>query len=124
MGSKVLVVDDDLMIHSTFRRVLRSRGIEIDIAVGVQHALDVCRLCMPGVILTDIDMEDGTGFDLVDELRAMSSLPFPRHLMFMSGLATADRAAEAEKHGGKLYDKMDFNEIADAVADAIKGTGE
>lgn len=69
---RVLVVDDEPLARGRIVRHLRSipwiAGIEE--AANVQDALARCSRFQPDILLLDIHMPDGTGFDVVRQLKA------------------------------------------------------
>lgn len=74
---KVLIVEDEAGIREGFILLLKTFCPEItDIrqASGVEQALKLIENELPDVLFTDIEMEDGTGFDLV---RKLGNVSFP-----------------------------------------------
>jgi DNA-binding response OmpR family regulator len=72
----VLIVEDE----STFRHIvaknLRARGLEVTEAEGIQGALSYLRHNLPHLMLLDISLPDGSGWDLLRQMRALNkSIP-------------------------------------------------
>lgn len=68
---KILVVDNDALIRSSLRDLIRSNFPEITAiyeAGGVQEGLLQIKEQDPDVVFLDVEMEDGTGFDLLGQL--------------------------------------------------------
>jgi two-component system LytT family response regulator len=67
---KILAVDDEILALRRVRRALDEiEGVSlIGEADGCAAALDLVRRTRPDVLLLDIRMRDGTGFDVVDAL--------------------------------------------------------
>jgi two-component system LytT family response regulator len=79
---QILIVDDDGAARSALRGLLDMCGYapdSISEADGVQSGLESIRLRPPQVLITDVEMEDGTGFDLLAQLK---SYDFP--VIFMT----------------------------------------
>lgn len=66
---KVLVVDDEPMIRWTLNEALRGWGYETAEAGTVAAALTAFEAEQPQVILLDINLPDGTGLDLLLEIK-------------------------------------------------------
>ncbi len=76
-GSRVLVVDDDPAIRAICAEVLRGHGYEVDEApsCGVARRLVLER--RPQVVLVDVQLPDGDGFSLLEDLAdARAAEPF------------------------------------------------
>ena len=85
----VLVVDDDEMVLALVEAGLLAAGYRVTTAESGAHALDRLAEAVPDLILSDVDMPDVDGFDLVRRLRsdaALASVP----LLFL----TSRRASE------------------------------
>lgn len=67
----ILIVDDERPARSELRRMLAQLGINgrIREAASVKEALAVAKESPPGLILLDIQMPGGSGFDLLKELK-------------------------------------------------------
>ena len=73
---KLLLIDNETHIRRGLRDLILAVSEErpqIEEADGVQTGLRAIRDFAPDVVLLDIEMEDGTGFDL---LRQLPSVPF------------------------------------------------
>ena len=70
---KALLVDDNLNFRSALHEALHSRFPFCDLvsADGVQSALRKVARLRPDLVITDLMMPDGNGFDLIRRLRAM-----------------------------------------------------
>ncbi len=69
MANRVLIVDDHDGFRTQAREFLEVGGYEIvGEAVNAASARAVVRALQPDVILLDVQLPDGNGFDLVDEL--------------------------------------------------------
>lgn len=69
MGTRVLIVDDHDGFRTQARELLEAAGYEIvGEAVSASSALNVANTVHPDVVLLDVQLPDGNGFDLVDEL--------------------------------------------------------
>ncbi len=69
-GKTILVVEDDEVNRKLMRVVLAGRHYRVREAESVKAALAALHDAKPDLLLLDIRLGDGTGFDVVRELRA------------------------------------------------------
>lgn len=74
-GSRVLLVDDHLDTCLGMQRLLKRRGYKVETAHTVAQALTYARGEQFDLLISDIGLPDGTGFDLMDELRRRGGPP-------------------------------------------------
>ena len=74
LGIVVLAVDDRPEKLQYVRAVLEPQGYAVRTASGVSDALASLRQHTPDLILSDVHMWDGTGYDLVAAVRADANL--------------------------------------------------
>lgn len=68
-GQKVLIVDDEPFIRVALQEALRSWGYETFEAGSVAEAWTVFKASEPQIVLLDIDLPDGSGLDVLNELK-------------------------------------------------------
>jgi two-component system KDP operon response regulator KdpE len=73
--TRVLVVDDEASIRRALQIGLRAHGYDVLIAADARTALDACREDAPDVVLLDLGLPDRSGFDVIGDLRAWSTIP-------------------------------------------------
>ena len=99
MGSAetcVLVVDDDVNIRTLLRELLGQEGyIVIEAASGIE-AIATLRTSSPDLIISDVQMANGSGYEVCRALRQQLGRDVP--FMFLSGSRTEayDRVAGFE----------------------------
>jgi two-component system KDP operon response regulator KdpE len=74
-GPLVLVVDDEQQILRALRTTLRGAGYEVDTAETAEGALAAAGMRPPEAVVLDLVLPDGTGTDVLRELRKWSSAP-------------------------------------------------
>jgi DNA-binding NtrC family response regulator len=92
----LLLVDDDRQVLSAMADWLRSQGYQLDTAGGVGEARAALRRRNYDVVLADIRLADGDGFEILAE--CMERSPATAVIM-ISGYATVDSAMEAIRAG-------------------------
>jgi len=71
-GLKVLVVDDEDDARSLLTAMLTQSGAETKAAGSMSEALSLLNEWRPDVLVSDIGMPEGTGYDLIREIRNSS----------------------------------------------------
>lgn len=72
---KILYVEDDLSLIDGLKYSLEKNGFEVDNARTVTQALALFRQSKYSLLLLDVTLPDGTGFDVCREVRKSSSVP-------------------------------------------------
>src|SRR5579884_1615426 len=70
--TKILIVDDNRMGLMARKHVLEEIGHEVAIAQNAQDALDLFRKSPFDMVITDLRMPQGSGLDLIRDLRAVT----------------------------------------------------
>jgi PAS domain S-box-containing protein len=70
-GVRILVVDDHADSRELLKAILGERGAEVHVAVSAREALGLLRTTYVDVLLTDIGLPNGSGYDLIREIRAL-----------------------------------------------------
>ena len=80
---KAIIVDDDKNSHIVLKNLIQQQFSEINIVgngFGVQEGIQLINEYQPDLLFLDIEMPDGTGFDL------LNSIETPQfHLVFVTG---------------------------------------
>jgi DNA-binding NtrC family response regulator len=119
---RILVVDDEQATMALLETILRSQAeYEVDGANSATEARQRFNAKRYDVVLTDKNLGDGSGVDLIKEIHDVE--PSTRVLL-MTGFATIDSAAEAIRHGAVAYLRKpfeDLQEVLDLVAQVVEG---
>lgn len=99
---KVLVVDDEPAIRDLCRMALEGQGIQCDKAANGIEALLVLHEKQYDLVLSDIDMPQMTGPELLQRIRNAPPCPHLKVIMF-SGRASADEMAQLLSLGADDY---------------------
>jgi signal transduction histidine kinase/DNA-binding response OmpR family regulator len=70
-GLKVLVVDDQSDARELLSTILQLSGAEVQTAGNLHEALDLLMAWRPEIIISDIAMPDGDGYDLIRKIRQL-----------------------------------------------------
>ncbi|HTJ29852.1 MAG TPA: PAS domain S-box protein [Acidobacteriaceae bacterium] len=73
-NARILVVEDDIDLARVIGAVFAKDGIDIKLAHTRQAALEACMSFRPQLIVLDLSLPDGDGFNVVDWLRSHDDL--------------------------------------------------
>jgi two-component system response regulator HydG len=93
-----LIVEDDPNSLSGLTALLAADGFSVDTATSLADARSALGRSIPDVVLVDLNLPDGSGFDLLQHLpqqQPNGSLP----VIVLTGNATVESAIEGLRHG-------------------------
>lgn len=70
MADLVLIVDDDEAVRTTLYKVIKSNGLNADLAASGEQALQMTEKTHYDLILLDVNMQGMDGFSVVQKLRS------------------------------------------------------
>ena len=100
LSGSLLLVDDDPHVLESMADWLRDQGVSVDLASGVTEALERLTAKAYDLLLTDIRLQDGDGFDLLE--RSLRQRP-DTQVILMTGYGTPDSAVDAIRAGAFDY---------------------
>lgn len=68
---KVLIIEDDAILADNLRKVLAKEGLVVDVANTYQDGLICIEVNEYDCIVLDINLPDGSGYELLEETRGM-----------------------------------------------------
>ncbi len=96
----LLVVDDDALIRRSLGAVLRLEGYDVVEASGGGDALAALESAKPDLVITDFNMPEIDGLQLLREIRARKpDLP----VILVTGYGTVEQAVDAMRSGAYDY---------------------
>jgi DNA-binding NtrC family response regulator len=98
--SHLLLVDDDRHVLDSMADWLRGQGYELETAAGYIDGLERLRKGSFDLVLADVRLRDGDGFDLLEQCRR--NWPASQ-VVLMTGYGTPDGAIEAIRAGAFDY---------------------
>jgi DNA-binding NtrC family response regulator len=119
---QLLLVDDDRHVLDSMADWLRSQGYELETSAGYVDALDQLRRKTFDLVLADVKLRDGDGFDLLEQCRR--NWPGAQ-VVLMTGYGTPDGAIEAIRAGAFDYITKPLidNELLMTIERAISQRG-
>ncbi len=96
---RILIIDDDMDLSMLVKDMLEDNGYEACIIAGMDEAYTILQREHFHLILLDINLPDGTGFELCEELRRVSTVP----VIFASARTSEDDKIIGLDMGGDDY---------------------
>jgi CheY-like chemotaxis protein len=72
-GLRVLVVDDEADIREFVAAILESYGVSLKTVASAAEAIEAIDQFQPEVLVIDIRMPNGSGYDLIRQIRALEA---------------------------------------------------
>ena len=98
----IVLADDDADLRGLYGPCLRSAGYEVLEASSGNEALALVRASRPHLLILDVWMPDGNGFDVLETLKHDASATQLRILM-LSNLGDSDTRLECFELGASDY---------------------
>jgi CheY-like chemotaxis protein len=118
--ARVLIVDDSRLERFILGKIIEHAGHECDFASGGREALEIYLRGGTDVVVTDLEMPDGGGLELIEALRSL--LPEPA-IIVVSGMRLEVLAEARSKGAFVAFSKpVDPHELLEAIA-ANAGSG-
>lgn len=113
-GDTILLVDDQLDTNATLRILLSRRGYKVQTAKSVAEALERATEVSIDLVISDIMLPDGSGLDMLPQLRAMRNVP----AIALSGLGGYDDIQRSLDAGFQRHITKPFNfeRLLEAIA--------
>ena len=110
----LLMVDDDEMFATRLARALEKRGFVPEVALTVAEARQTVARRAPAYAVIDLRLEDGSGLDIVEQLRAARE---DARIVVLTGYGAIATAVAAVKMGATDYlsKPADANEVTAAL---------
>jgi DNA-binding NtrC family response regulator len=114
----VMVVEDEPAMREVLRIRLGQWGFEVCSAASVEEAGALLERARPAVVVCDVALPDGSGLDLLPELRGA---PPHRPVIMITAHGTIDTAVEALKRGAVdfLTKPLDHQKLKAVLEEAL-----
>lgn len=86
MRKQILILDDDASVRDSLQKVLEEAGYDVAAAGDGKAGLSKLRQRHFDLLLLDLDLPDMTGFDILDTVRELLSVP---PVIILTGVAEA-----------------------------------
>ncbi len=116
---KALIIEDDKVTLELFSFQLSSEGFEVSLAENSREGLDLIGNTDFDVILTDLNLPDINGIELVSQAKQISP---HTEIIVVTGNDSAEKAIEATRVGafGYIVKPVDFGELMVDIRNAVE----
>ena len=116
----ILIIDDDKDLSFLVSDLLSDNGYETMMVNSLEDAYNLLQTKKPDLILLDINLPDGLGFELCEELRKISCVP----VIFASARTSEDDKVKGLDIGGDDYIAKPFSlkELLSRINSLIRRT--
>jgi len=97
--ARILIVDDDKELSFIIKKMLESYSYNVSVTHSCDDAFEILTDNSYDLVLLDVNLPDGTGFDVCRELRAVSDVP----VIFASARTAEDDRVTGFEIGGDDY---------------------
>jgi DNA-binding response OmpR family regulator len=101
-AERLLIVEDEVDLAMTIALRLKSAGYEVIEAATLQEGLTKARAERPALIVLDIMLPDGSGYELLRFVRESPELAATPIIM-LTGLGSIDQVENGFVHGANAY---------------------
>lgn len=111
--NKILLVEDDLILNEGLTYSINKAGYQIDSAKTVQESLNFYKTTQYDLLVLDITLPDGTGFDICERVRQTSTVP----IIFLTASDEEVNVVKGLDMGGDDYITKPFklNEVLSRI---------
>ncbi|OGP58482.1 MAG: Fis family transcriptional regulator [Deltaproteobacteria bacterium RBG_13_61_14] len=117
--SRILIVDDDARLRTSFEKLLTEEGYEVETAASGEAGLEAVQQRMPDLVIMDVRMPGMSG---LETLRAIREKDPKLPVIVMTAFGTTDTAIEATKLGAFDYvlKPFDIPDILTVIEQALE----
>lgn len=105
MNAKLLLVEDDASLGATLQERLLREGYEVIWVTTIGESWQMVQNTQLDLIILDVNLPDGSGFDLARRVREVSPVPF----LFMTALNSAENRLEGFELGAEEFVPKPFH---------------
>jgi CheY-like chemotaxis protein len=89
----ILIIDDDNVVRTLSKKVLEGAGYEVYEAADIKSAFEASSVHAPHLIILDLVLPDGSGFDFLEKKRSLPDLK-DVPVIVLSGLAVPQNSKD------------------------------
>ena len=115
---KILLVEDHQDTAAVIKRLLSGLGHEVHVSESVAASIDAANLGPFDLLLSDIGLPDGSGMDVLREVRRSSQMP----AIAMTGYGMEEDVAQCREAGfnGHLTKPVSFQQLQSLISEVVK----
>ena len=119
---KILVVEDDKFSYKLYTHLLTEAGFDVVFTPIATEAVEFVKLHKPNIIIMDLMLKDGNGFDAIRAIRALPNIK-QVPIITLSNLSQDADIKEALKIGANKYfvkSNTRFQTIIETINEMLK----
>ncbi len=119
--TRILLIDDDYMIRDGVADLLKLEGYDVIEAAGGLEGLALAQQHQPDLIISDIQMPDISGFDVVQRLRD-DALLVDIPVVFITAFSNPETEARSRNLNinGYITKPFSYNILFDVIAECLQ----
>ena len=119
MATKILVVDDEQLIRESLVFILNKENYDVDEAENGLLALEKIRKESYDVVITDIEMPELKGVELLKKIREVSPQTF---VVMITAYGSLDTAIAALRNGAYVYilKPLEFDDLLHRISRMVE----
>jgi CheY-like chemotaxis protein len=107
---KILIIEDEILIQQSLKKLLLKRGIEVDVSSDGKTAIQLINSNNYDRIICDLMLRDITGFDIIEESKKIySNEEIKKKFVIMTAYSSEQVLEKAGKYGCKILNKPFVN---------------
>lgn len=119
---KILIIEDDSFTIKLYTRLLNDAGFDVVSTPTAKDFIPLAKREKPALIIADLMLADGNGFDVIKNIRAAAQLK-KTPIITLSNLGQETDISEAISKGSNKYfvkSNTRFEEVIEAVKTLTK----
>lgn len=111
----ILVVEDEILIAKSLKRIIEKRGHQVSISHSGQEAIKLILENNFDKVICDLMLQDTTGFDVIDESKQKySNEDVSKIFIIMTAYSSAQVLENAKKYGCRVLSKP-FENVSQTI---------
>ncbi len=103
---KILIVEDELLIQKSLKKILEKKGAEVMATAQGKEAIELIQNENFDRIICDLMLQDITGFDVIEESRKKYSVQqISQTFIIMTAYGSPQVLEKAQSYGCRVFSK-------------------
>lgn len=117
---KILVIEDEFLILKTIETFLKKAGHQVDTSQSGRHAIELLQTHSYDLIITDLMLNDISGFDIIEESKKVYSLSeIQEKIIVITAYKSDDIINRVKNYGSRFFEKP-FVDIKSTIDEMLK----
>lgn len=107
---KILIIEDEILILRSLQKLLQKKGFEVDTTTSGKEGIHKIQNNKYDRIITDLMLQDISGFDILEESKKQFSLEEISRLFFIiTAYSSPQVLSKAQEYGCQVVNKPFMN---------------